>query len=123
MIGRWFPWPQPGTLDAVTPPPQPHVVYKPGGLSGAAHAVHILICVFTCGLWLPGYILFMIFAPSHRVDVVAPAGTAPAAVTAAYDAATAPVRKERNKAFLALGVVAAVVALVCVLSWVVSAVT
>lgn len=59
------------------------VVTKPGGLSGAAHAVHILIVVFTCGLWLPGYIVFMMMAPRQRFEVVAPYGADPQLVARA----------------------------------------
>lgn len=63
--------------------PQPQIVTKPGGLSGAAHAVHILICFVTCGLWIPGYLLFILLAPDKRVEVIAPYGTDPQAVAIA----------------------------------------
>ena len=61
------------------PPPHPpvQIVYKPGGLSSAAHAVHILICFMTCGLWIPGYILFMLGAAGTRTEVIVPVGAQP----------------------------------------------
>jgi len=69
----------------VTQPQYPgvQIITKPGGLSGAAHAVHILICVFTCGLWIPGYIAFIAFAPAQRYEVLAPYGTDPQVIAAA----------------------------------------
>ncbi len=63
--------------------PNIQIVTKPGGLSGTAHAVHILICLFTCGLWIPGYIAFVVFAPAQRFEVIAPVGTDPALIAAA----------------------------------------
>lgn len=67
----------------MTDPSGIQIVTKPGGLSGTAHAVHILICVFTCGLWIPGYIAFIAFAPGQRIEVIAPAGTDPQLIAAA----------------------------------------
>jgi hypothetical protein len=66
------------------------VIAKPGGLSGAAHGVHILICVFTCGLWLPGYLIFMAAAPNQRFEVIAPYGADPQLVARARLEAEAP---------------------------------
>jgi hypothetical protein len=59
------------------------IVTKPGGLSGAAHAVHILITLFTCGLWLIPYLVIAGAAPRERIEVVAPYGADPALVAAA----------------------------------------
>lgn len=67
----------------MTDPSGIQIITKPGGLSGTAHAVHILICVFTCGLWIPGYIAFVAFAPAQRIEVIAPAGTDPQLIAAA----------------------------------------
>ena len=33
----------------------PQVTVKPGGLTGNAHAAHIVVAVLTGGLWLPFY--------------------------------------------------------------------
>lgn len=56
------------------PPPHAYVVTKPGGLSGAAHAVHLLIVLFTCGLWLPVYLIiaFVSSARGSRTEVMTP---------------------------------------------------
>lgn len=67
----------------MTDPSGIQIITKPGGLSGTAHAVHILICVFTCGLWIPGYIAFIAFAPAQRIEVIAPVGTDPQLIAAA----------------------------------------
>lgn len=87
------------------PPPQPQIVTKPGGLSGAAHAVHILITLMTCLAWLPFYIVFMFAAPARRYEVIVPIGADPAAVQAAY-AATRPTKAERHARNRSLLVVA-----------------
>jgi hypothetical protein len=76
-------------------PPPPQVVTKPGGLSSAAHAGHIIACILTCGVWLPFYVLFILFAPNRRTEVIVPYGADPVAVQAAY-AAAAPTEQERK---------------------------
>lgn len=77
------------------PPPVPQVITEPGGLSGTAHVVHILLCVVTFGFWIPGYILFAVFAPKVRRKVIVPYGADPAMVAAAY-ASIQPTLEERN---------------------------
>lgn len=96
-------------------PPQPQIISKPGGLSSAAHAVHILITLMTCLAWLPFYILFMLFAPARRTEVIIPFGADPAAVQAAY-AAAAPSkaeRRSRNQSLLAIALVLVGLAAFC----------
>src|SRR5574342_1344965 len=68
------PWQLPPEPAEPSHPSGAYLVTKPGGLSGTAHAVHILICLLTCGLWIPGYILFIIFAPAQRQEVITPYG-------------------------------------------------
>lgn len=73
-------------LDGMQPyDPNQHIqiVTKPGGLTGAAHAVHILIVLFTCGIWLIPYLIFIAAAPRERFEVIAPAGADPQLVAQA----------------------------------------
>ena len=79
-------------------PPVPQIITKPGGLSTAAHAVHILISFFTCGLWLIPYALIVIFSPSTKYEVVTPVGADPAAVRAAYAQVAQATARERREA-------------------------
>lgn len=76
-------------------PPAPQVVTKSGGLSGTAHAVHILLCLVSFGLWIPGYILFIVFTPKVKREVIVPFGADPAQVAAAY-ASIQPTMDERR---------------------------
>lgn len=76
-------------------PPPVQVVTEPGGLGGTAHVLHILVCVVTLGLWIPGYILFAVFAPKVRQKVIVPYGADPAQVAAAY-ASIQPTPEERT---------------------------
>lgn len=65
-------------------PPNPYIVTKPGGLSTTEHAIHLLATLFTCGLWLPGYLAFIYFAPKFRYEVLVPFGADPATAQAAH---------------------------------------
>ncbi|WP_034485021.1 hypothetical protein [Actinomadura oligospora] len=54
--------------------PQPQIVIVQGGatvtrkkLSGTAHAVHLLLSLLTCGLWLPIWFLHWLFTRTKTV--------------------------------------------------------
>lgn len=104
-------------------PNQIQVVTKPGGLSGGVHAVNIVVCLLTCGLWIPGYFAFAVLAPRRRVDVLAPPGTDVRLVEAARAQAlmyTPEERRSHNRRLLAVAVVALSPFLLCGLAWVVA---
>jgi hypothetical protein len=82
----------------------PQVINKPGGLSSAAHIGHIIASIMTCGAWLPFDLLFVLFAPTRRAEVIVPLGADLHAVAAAYAAAAPSVaeRRARNQTVGAL---------------------
>lgn len=49
-------------------------VYSPGGLSTTAHVIHLVMTLFTCGLWFPLWAAHVILTPSQRVSVIVPGG-------------------------------------------------
>jgi LPXTG-motif cell wall-anchored protein len=106
--------------------PQPYLITKPGGMTGTEHAVHILICFFTCGLWIPGYIIMAARAPVQRVEVVVPYGADPAQVAQLRAQAeqtsralpqTGQVTTTKGTVVGALIIVVAVVAWILYLAW------
>jgi hypothetical protein len=98
-------------------PPQPQVINKPGGLSSAAHIGHIIASIMTCGTWLPFYLLFVLFAPTRRAEVIVPLGADPQAVAAAYATAAPSVaeRRARNQTAGALLAAIFLIVLACTL--------
>jgi hypothetical protein len=59
------------------PPPQPVAVAVSTG-GGVNHALHAVLTFFTCGLWLPVWILMAIFGSGSRsVAVAGPGATVP----------------------------------------------
>lgn len=59
------------------PPPSVAVAVSTGG--GPNHALHAVLTLFTCGMWLPVWILVAIFSSSSRsaVAVAGPGATVP----------------------------------------------
>lgn len=82
----------------MTTDPRIQVTYLPGGLSPATHAVHIVIAILTCGLWLPIYIILVGTAPLRRVQVSAPAEVPPAEVDAVRQRLATLTPEERRRA-------------------------
>jgi len=52
LLQRWW-----GTSDAMIPPPQPRPKTIRSPLRTEQHILHLLLTVFTCGLWTPIWIL------------------------------------------------------------------
>jgi hypothetical protein len=52
-----------------TPPPPPSVAVAVSSGGGPNHALHAVLTLFTCGMWLPVWILIAIFSGSSRSSV------------------------------------------------------
>ena len=85
------------------------MTYHPGGLSSGAVAVHLVVTVLTCGLWLPFFLLHWLLSRGGKRTVTVPMenGAAVGGVTPPPQ----PVRLSRKEITVGVLVVGAIVTL------------
>jgi len=99
--------------------PEPTVTVHPGGLSSTAHAVHALISVFTCGCWLPFYVVIALASRGPKTMTSMPLSTYQAQqAAAAATPRSVPQPWSMSSRWIIIGIVLAVLVgvFVCVLA-------